>query len=124
VIIKIGTNNTAVDNTAEEIATGIEAVCAAAHMKQPEAKILLLGILTRRDEKTLRPSITERVNLLLAVRLAGVPWLTFRDYGALFRSSIDGTPNAKLFSDGVHINAAGYEILGAKIRSEIQHLLQ
>ena len=118
IVIKIGTNNTAVDNSPEDIAAGIEAICAAAHAKQPAAKILLLGILPRHDEKPPRPAITEQVNTLLAARLLGVSWLTFRDFGGAFRGP-DGVPDAKLFRDGVHLNGAGYEILGAKIREQL-----
>ena len=123
IVIKIGTNNTAVNDSPEDIAAGIEAVCAAAHGKQPGAKILLLGILPRHDEKPPRPSITEKVNALLAVRLADVPWLTFRDFDRAFRGP-DGVPDAKLFSDGVHLNDAGYEILGAKIREQLLALIK
>lgn len=117
VVVKIGTNNTGL-NSAEDIAAGITAVAAAVHEKQPQAKVLLLGVLTRRDEKPPRPTVTERVNKLLAAKLGEVSWLTFRDFGDAFRNE-DGTPNAKLFSDGVHVNAAGYEILGAKIREQL-----
>ena len=123
IVIKIGTNNTAVDDSPTDIASGIEAICAAAHQKQPEAKILLLGILPRHDEKPPRPSITEKVNTLLASRIAGVPWLTYRDFGRAFRGS-DGTPDAKLFSDGVHVNAAGYKILGRNIREQLLALMK
>lgn len=117
VVIKIGTNNTGL-NTAEEIAAGIEAVCTRVHEKQPKAKVLLLGVLTRKDEKPQRPSITERTNKLLLEKLGDIPWLTVKDFGDLFRNA-DGTPNVKLFADGVHVNAAGYEILGAKIREQL-----
>jgi lysophospholipase L1-like esterase len=123
IVIKIGTNNTAVDDAPTDIAAGITAVCEAAHQKHPEAKVLLLGILPRRDERLPRPSVTEKVNALLASRLVGVPWLTFRDFGSAFRSS-DGTPDAKLYSDSVHINAAGYDILGAKIREQLLALMK
>jgi len=123
IVIKIGTNNTAVHDRPEDIAAGIAAVCAAAHGKQPEAKILLLGILPRHDEKPPRPAVTEKVNALLAARLNAVPWLTFRDFDGAFRGP-DGMPDAKLFADGVHINAAGYEILGAKIRGELLALMK
>jgi lysophospholipase L1-like esterase len=123
IVIKIGTNNTAVDDSPADIASGIEAVCAAAHQIQPGAKLLLLGILPRRDEKLPRPSITEKVNALLASRFSGVSWLTYRDFDAAFRSP-DGTPDARLFSDGVHVNAAGYEILGRKIREQLLVLMK
>jgi lysophospholipase L1-like esterase len=123
IVIKIGTNNTAVDNSPADIASGIEAICAAAHEKQPGAKILVLGILPRHDEKPPRPAITEKVNKMLASSLSGVPWLTYRDFDSAFRSP-NGAPDARLFSDGVHVNAAGYEILGRKIREQLLALLK
>ena len=123
IVVKIGTNNTAVDNTPADIAAGIEAVCAAAHQQQPGAKVLLLGILPRHDEKPPRPTITEQVNTLLTSRLAGVTWLTYCDFGSAFRGP-DGVPDPKLYSDGVHINAAGYDILGAKIREQLLGLMK
>jgi lysophospholipase L1-like esterase len=51
VVIHIGTNNTspghARSNTAEEIAEGINAVCARVHAKVPKAKIILMAIFPR-----------------------------------------------------------------------------
>ncbi|MEI8290384.1 MAG: GDSL-type esterase/lipase family protein [Verrucomicrobiota bacterium] len=122
IIIKIGTNNTGI-NTDEEIAAGIEAVCALAHRKQPDAKILLLGILPRRDEKPPRPVITDRVNQRLQSRLGKISWLTYCDLGGSFRQA-DGRVDAALFKDGVHVNPAGYEILAARIHEEIAVLLK
>lgn len=121
IIIKIGTNNIGL-NTPEAIAAGIEAVCAAAHDKQPEAKILLLGVLTRRDE-TPGHSATEQVNKLLAAPFVGVKHVTFRNLGSAFRRG-DGTPNASLFTDAVHLNEAGYGILGTKLRAEMTRLME
>jgi len=121
IIIKIGTNNTGL-NTPEDIAAGIESICAAAHDKQPEAKILLLGILPRHDEKP-GHSDTEPVNQLLASHFRGMDGVTFCDLGSAFRNA-DGMPNAALFADGVHLNAAGYDILGAKLREVVKSLLK
>ncbi len=121
IIIMIGTNNTGL-NTPADIAAGIQAVCDAAHNKQPNAKILLLGILTRRDEKP-GQHIIENVNQLLAAHYSNMAYVTFRDFGSAFRND-DGTPNVALFADGVHINAVGYEILAAKIRSQMTALME
>lgn len=123
VVIQIGTNNTAVDHSPGDIAAGIEAVAASVHQHLPTTRVLLLAVLTRRDEKPERPSITEKVNRDLSQRISDVPWLTFRDFGDQFRLS-DGTPNPKLFADGVHVNAAGYEVLGANIRRELKALMR
>ena len=128
IIIYIGTNNRLI-NTDEEIAAGIEAIYRKVHEKQPEAKILLLGLLPRRDENSLpRPVITERVNFLLQDRFRDMlrrnhtSWLTFCDFSASFRK-VDGSVEGTLFQDGVHLNAAGYEILAEKIHEQIAALL-
>ena len=107
----------------EDIVAGIMAVCTAAHQRQPNAKILLLALLPRPDESSPRPTATERVNQLLPQRAAHTPWLTYRDFGAAFRNP-DGSPNKLLFADGVHPNAAGYDILGRKIREELVKLMK
>ncbi len=118
VVIHIGTNNTAVDHSPEDIASGVEAVCVRVHERLPKARVLLLGILTRKDEKPQRPSITEKVNQLLLQHLTGIEWLIYRDFGGQFRNA-DGSPNSKLFADGVHVNADGYAVLGENIRREL-----
>jgi len=132
IIIYIGTNNRLI-NTDEEIAAGIEAIYRKVHEKQPEAKILLLGLLPRRDENSLpRPVITERVNFLLQARYRNMlranntlspmkSWLTFFDFSAAFRKA-DGSVEGTLFQDGVHLNAGGYEILAAGIQGQIATL--
>ena len=60
---------------------------------------------------------------MLDSRSSGVPWLTFRDFDSAFRRP-NGAPDARLFSDGVHVNAAGYEILGRKIREQLLALMK
>lgn len=120
VILLIGTNNISL-NAPEEIASGIIAVCQAIQAKQEQAKILLLGILVRRDDKP-GDSDTERVNDLLAAHFQEAGAVIFHDLGPAFRMA-DGTPNASLFSDGIHINAAGYKVLGSKIRSALADAL-
>ena len=121
IIIKIGTNNTSVTNTPEEIEAGIEAICVTAHLKVPAAKILLLGILPRHDE-TPGHSATEPVNQLLLEHLGQVTWIKYCDFGAAFRLP-DGTVNPALFRDGVHVNEDGYAILGGKIRAQLLALM-
>jgi lysophospholipase L1-like esterase len=122
VVVLIGTNNTAVGNSAEDIAAGIETICAAIHQKLPKSKVVLLGVLTRLDEKKPRPSATEKVNALLAARLSHVPWLYYCDFDSGFRQA-DGAPNVFVFMDGVHVNDRGYEILGAGIRAALRAIL-
>ena len=121
IIIKIGTNNTGL-NSAHDIADGIEAVCVRVHEVQPRAKILLLGILPRRDEVPPRPVITDRVNQLLQTRLGKISWIDYQDFGPGFRNPDGGVKDA-LFADGVHPNHAGYEILGNLLHEHIVQIL-
>ena len=121
IIIKIGTNNTGI-NSAEDIADGIAAVCVRVHEVQPRAKILLLGILPRRDEVPPRPVITDQVNQLLQAKLGNISWICYRDFGPAFRNP-DGSVKAALFADGVHPNHAGYEILGKMIHEQNVQIL-
>jgi len=121
IIIKIGTNNTGI-NSADDIADGIEAVCLRAHEAQPHAKILLLGILPRRDEVPPRPVMTDRVNQLLQAKLGNISWICYRDFGPAFRNP-DGNVKAALFADGVHPNHAGYELLGNLIYEQLVQIL-
>lgn len=121
IIIKIGTNNTGI-NGAADIADGIEAVCVRVHEVQPRAKILLLGILPRRDEVPPRPVITDRVNQLLQTKPGKISWIYYRDFGPSFRNP-DGRVNAALFADGVHPNHVGYELLGNLLHEQIVQVL-
>jgi lysophospholipase L1-like esterase len=122
IIIKIGTNNTGL-NGAGDIAAGIEAICERAHAIQPRAKILLLGILPRRDEVPSRPAMTDRVNQILQAKLGKVSWICYRDFGPSFRNP-DGSVNAALFADGVHPNHDGYQKLGGLIREQVVCMLK
>jgi lysophospholipase L1-like esterase len=121
IIIKIGTNNINI-NTPEDIATGLEAVCRAAHERQPGAEILLLGVLPRADDQESLLK-TGPLNKLLDARFVDKKYVTFRDFQAHFRNP-DGAVNGLLYMDGIHINAKGYDILGALIRAEVTRLLK
>ena len=123
VVVHIGTNNTAVHDRPGDIAEGITAICAAVHGKLPGAKILVMGILPRHDEQLPRPAATEQVNAVLAGRFTNMRWVKYCDFGDAFRGP-DGVPVATLYRDGVHVNAAGYAILGAKIREQVLALLK
>lgn len=112
ILIKIGTNNIGL-NTPEEIAAGIAAIVEAAHIRQPGANILLLGLLPRGDHGD-----TEKVNALLAQRWNGTKHVFFRNIGQVLLHA-DGTRDASLYKDPVHIVAAGYDRIGPAIRNEL-----
>jgi lysophospholipase L1-like esterase len=107
--VLIGTNNLELD-TPEQLLDGIDAVCRRIHEKLPAARIVLLGLLPRRDQAKLKADL-DKVNHLLQTRLHPRPYLDVLDLGNRFRKA-DGTFNEGLFSDDVHPNAAGYALLG------------
>lgn len=112
IVVMIGTNNLQL-NSDEEIIDGIRLLLAAIHTKQPSAKIILLGLLPRRQQE-------ERVKAL-NLRYEEVAMemkIFFADGGGLF---LDENHKIKesLFSDGLHPNAAGYELLGGFINTRL-----
>lgn len=116
IMLLIGTNNLEF-NSAAEIRRGIQAVCSAIHKQLPETKIHVLGILPRRlPAKVLaRP---EEVNAELHQHLAGMEFVHFHDLSYIFLDD-EGALDSKLFSDGLHPNADGYERFGKAIREVI-----
>jgi hexosaminidase len=117
VIVLIGTNNLGVDTT-EDILSGIDAVCRKIHEKLPEAHIVLLGILPRKDQDKQKANL-EKVNHLLQTQLHPRTYIDVMDFGNMFRNP-DGSFNDKLFSDGLHPNAAGYELLGKALSTLVR----
>lgn len=124
IVLLIGTNNVSAHHKPLDIVAGIEAILALVHKKKPDAKVLLLGLLPRRDEpqKAATPPITDQVNQLLRTRLSDVPWVTQLDVGRELRK-VDGQVDAALYADPVHLNATGYAVLGPKLRQQLTRLL-
>ena len=112
IVIMIGTNNFKL-NTNEEIVQGLQFLIKAIRAKQPAAELLLMGVLPRRG---VEDGIVE-LNKLISTNIAG-PKITFADAGYLLLKK-DKTIDESLFSDGLHPNAGGYELLGAFINSHL-----
>lgn len=117
VVVLIGTNNLERD-TPEQVLAGVDAITRRIHDKLPNARILLLGILPRKDQATLKADL-DTVNYLLQTRLHPRSYIDVLDLGNKFRHA-DGTFNESLFSDGIHPNPAGYSIL-AKALSAMEN---
>ena len=108
VIVMIGTNNLHL-NTDDEILTGLSLLLDAIRYRQPEAEILLMGLLPRRDYEA------RIVNLNLQIaRLAGDQDIRFGDVGSVFLQP-DHKIDESLFSDGLHPNADGYKRFGSAL---------
>lgn len=109
-VIKIGTNNLHL-NSDEEIIDGLELLINAMKNRQPKAEILIIGLLPRRDNE-------ERVaNLNLTIaQLTGKLNVDYADIGKSMVQK-DGNIDESFFSDGLHPNEKGYNLIGPELRS-------
>jgi lysophospholipase L1-like esterase len=116
VVLLIGTNNLEF-NSAAEIRMGIQAVCSAIHKQLPECTIHVLGILPRTIPAKIK-TLPAAVNNELHQQLSGAQRIHFHDLSSVFLDE-EGHLNGKLFSDGLHPNAQGYERLALALRPMI-----
>jgi lysophospholipase L1-like esterase len=112
-VLLIGTNNSA-DNSADEIAKGIETVCALIREKLPTTHILLLAIFPRDTPGAARRMVNEAVNEKIA-RLDNGKWLHFHDFNKIWVDEV-GVIKRELMEDLLHPTAAGYAVWAEKIR--------
>lgn len=108
VVVMMGTNNLT-ENSNEEIIKGLKNLAEQIKIRQPGAKILLSGILPRREMEpriaVLNKSI-EKLSASLQVRYINPGTVLLNNKGRVDES---------LFVEGLHPNAAGYEKLGAQL---------
>jgi len=121
-VVLIGTNNTnGDDNTAEEIADGMVAVCYRLVKKFPDMKILLLGIFPREPEPCAQREKIRKANLL-AARIADGENIHYMDLSSLFLLP-DEKLRHSLMPDYLHPNAQGYRVWLEVIEYEVAELL-
>ena len=113
VLVMLGTNNLHL-NTDEEVLEGLELLVEAIQVRQPGAKLVLMGLLPRRNYE-------ERIaalNLHIA-QIAAKANASYADMGGLFLQE-DGKIAEGLFSDGLHPNKTGYQ----ELRTVLQPILK
>lgn len=121
-VLMIGTNNSnGKDNTAEEIADGIIAICEKLRTKCPRMKVLILAIFPRSPE----PSDQRQKNAkasLLASKIADDEMIHYLDINEKFLTK-DGFLTKKIMPDYLHPNEAGYGIWAEAIESKVVELM-
>jgi lysophospholipase L1-like esterase len=122
VVLMIGTNNLALGQSPTDVAQGVAACVAAIHAKQPQASVVLLGVLPRGQNPAdpLRTAVAQ-VNEQLA-RLDLGARVTFLNFGAAFLSA-DGTISQDVLYDYLHPARWGYDILAAGLTGPLSGLL-
>jgi lysophospholipase L1-like esterase len=113
IVLNIGTNNLNL-NTDEEIVNGLKMLVEVLKSRQPQAKIYLLGIYPRRAQEERIVGLNKTMQTM--AQSAGVEYHDIGGNLLLDTRKI----NEKLFSDGLHPNTEGYEILGKALSNLLE----
>ena len=121
-VLMIGTNNSnGEDNTAEEIADGIKAICAKMRAKLPKTKILILAIFPRGEKPSLQREKNAKASEL-ASRIADGKKIFYLDINDKFLDA-DGTLPKDIMPDLLHPNTKGYTIWAEAIEPTVKKLM-
>ena len=109
IIVLLGTNNLGHrKDTPQACADNIRACVRLVRRKCPSSKILLLGVLPRKEKNLAEP--VKQTNRLLA-ELHNGKNIFFADPGKALLSADGASPQNEFMKDVVHPNARGYEVL-------------
>ncbi len=132
-IVMIGTNNSnRDDNTAEEIADGIKAVCAEMRVKLPQTKILMLAIFPRGDAEQRKDKehgaafnaqwAKNNKASKLASKIADGKHIFYLDINDKFLDANGNLPR-DIMPDLLHPNERGYKIWAEAIEPTVKKLM-
>ena len=122
IVLMLGTNNIN-RNPVDEIVDGDRLIIEEFKKRQPQAKVLLLGVFPRNADPAnpLRATIKE-INGKLA-KLADNKQVFFMDIGDKFLTA-DGTLTTEVMADGLHPTARGYQIWADAISGRVKELMR
>ena len=121
-VIMIGTNNSnGDDNTAEEIADGIIAICKKLRADCPKTKILILAIFPRGTEPSQQREKNDKASML-ASKIADGKMIHYLDINDKFLTK-DGFLSMKIMPDYLHPNEEGYKIWAEAIEPKVAELM-
>ncbi len=126
-IVMIGTNNSNKNKdgtdsyTDNDILEGVTAIVQQIRTRQPDTKVLLLGIFPR--AKTFNPQRGRllEINQVLA-KLDDGQHIFFLDFGSQYVEN-DGSISKSIMPDALHPNEAGYKIWAAAMEPKLKELL-
>ncbi len=123
-VLMIGTNNTGHRmDPAGETAAGVKAIVEKLRVKQPQMKVLVLGVFPRGekadDPKRVR---TTEINAELA-KLADDKNVFFSDITKTFVQP-DGSLSKEIMPDFLHLSPKGYELWADAIEPQVKELMK
>lgn len=127
VVLLIGTNNSGFDS-AEGIAKGVTKIVETIRARQPQAKVLLMGVFPRSEQPSTAEKVypgrekLKRVNKIIA-KLDDGKNIHFLDIGERFLQP-DGSLSKEIMPDYLHLSAAGYQIWADAIGPKLAELMQ
>ena len=122
-VLLIGTNNTDKKTEPADIAAGIKAIIELIQSKQPQAKILLMGIFPRGPKPSPNPG-REKItatNKLISQFQDGDK-VHYMDIGDKFLQP-DGTISKEVMGDFLHLAPKGFDIWADAISDKVKELL-
>jgi lysophospholipase L1-like esterase len=120
-VIMIGTNNSnGSDNTAEEIASGIEEIIKTLRERLPKTKVLLLGIFPRGEKPGPQREKNAKASAL-AAKITDGKAVRYLDIGSVFTEA-DGTISREVMPDHLHLSALGYQRWADAIEVHVKEL--
>jgi beta-glucosidase len=121
-VIMIGTNNSnRDDNTAEEIADGMIAICRKLRAKLPRTKILLLSVFPRSEKPCPQREKIAKANKL-ASKIADGRMIHYLDIGPKFLEP-DKSISKEIMPDFLHLTPKGYKIWAKAIEPIIAKMM-
>ncbi|HEX6813044.1 MAG TPA: GDSL-type esterase/lipase family protein [Planctomycetota bacterium] len=122
-VVMIGTNNSnGDDNSAEEIAAGVQAVVRRLRDALPRARVLLLAIFPRGEKPGAQRDKCARASELAAAAFAGDDMVSCRDIAAHFVGA-DGVISKDVMPDFLHLSAAAYRAWADAIVGDVDVLV-
>jgi len=126
-VVMIGTNNSGKNKdgtdayTDADILEGVTAIVNEIRRRQPETKILLLGIFPRSSTFSPQRGRLLEINQVLA-KLDDGQHIFYFDFGSQYVEK-DGSISKEIMPDALHPNAAGYKIWANAIEPKLKQLL-
>jgi beta-glucosidase len=126
-VVMIGTNNSnnnkagVEDNSTADILEGVNAIVQQIRTRQPETKILLIGIFPRGQTFSTQRGKILQVNEALA-KLDDGKNIFYMDFGSQM-IEVDGSISKSMMNDYLHPGEAGYKIWADAIEPKLKEIL-